>query len=121
MARKLSFGVPDFTSGWLLELQLWGVSHGARMLGDLEPYEPMRVAGVVERVRIAPLERYLAILIGDGTGWVSARWAIERTMPQLSIVPGRRVVLDGIASVGSDGELEFVEPSYRHFPAEDLA
>lgn len=101
---------------WLFDFQLWVMSQGiSAWLGDVEPYEPCRVAGVVERMRLDPLEGSLDVLISDGTGVTSARWHIRRPTPQLALAPGRGVVLDGPSTLASDGSVVFEEPTFQAF------
>jgi hypothetical protein len=104
---------------WLAELQLWAISSGATTwLIDLEPYVSCRVVGIVERLRIDPLSGYIEATVFDGTAAAPARWAIRRSTEELAAVPGRGVVLEGMAVIGHDGELLLDEPSLRtiHFP-----
>ena len=99
---------------WLAELQLWAVSNGASTwLIDLEPYVVCRVVGVVERVRIDPIDGWLQATITDGTADVAARWFIHRPAPELRAVPGRGVALEGIALINEDGELVLSEPALQ--------
>jgi hypothetical protein len=100
----------------LFDFQLWVISQAiSAWLSDVEPYERCRVAGVVQRLRIDPLDGSLDVLISDGTGVTLARWHIRRPTPQLALVPGRGVVLDGSSTVASDGSLVFEEPTFESF------
>ena len=78
---------------------------------ELEPYEPCRVVGVVERLRIDPGNGYIEAVIVDGTAEVVARWFIRSPARELAVVPGRVVVLEGIAVRGDYGRLVFEEPA----------
>ncbi len=99
---------------WLTELQLWAVSNGASTwLIDLEPYVVCRVVGVVERVRIDPVNGWFQVTITDGTDDVAARWLIRRATPKLAARPGRGVALEGIALTDDDGELVLSEPALQ--------
>jgi hypothetical protein len=99
---------------WLFDLQLWVMSQGISVwLVDLEPYEHCRVAGVVERLRIDPLSGSVDVSLIDGTGVTSALWQIRRPTPQLALVPGRGVVLDGQSTLASDGSVAFEEPTFQ--------
>ena len=101
---------------WLFDFQLWAISQGISVwLIDLEPYEHCRVAGVVDRLRIDPLSGSVEIVISDGTGVTSARWHIRRPTPQLALVPGRGVVLDGSSTLALDGSVRFEEPTFHAF------
>ncbi|MGH2756871.1 MAG: hypothetical protein ACRDI3_03690 [Actinomycetota bacterium] len=104
----------------LIELQMWAVSCSASAwLIDVEPYEPCRVAGVVQGLRLDPRAGYLEATIADGTGLIVARWQISRPLPQLAAVPGTGLVLEGVPVVGADGEMVMAEPSFETVPFPD--
>jgi hypothetical protein len=95
------------------ELPLWALSAGASSwIADLRPYEGARVAGFVEKMRIEPAEGCVRVSIWDGTGEMGARWHIRRPTPQLAVVPGRFVLLNGVPVAGEHG-FEMVEPSFE--------
>ena len=112
----LRSGAARAQQSWLAELQLWAVSNGASTwIIDLKPYVVCRVAGVIERVRIDPLNGWLQATLTDGTGEVVARWSIRRPTPELAAAPGRGVALGGIAFIDDGGGLVLSEPTLR-FP-----
>lgn len=120
---SLPSGAPRAQRPWLEELQLWAVSNGASTwLIDLKPYVACRVVGVVERVRIDPVNGWLQATITDGTDEVVARWFIRRPTPELAAVPGRGVALEGIAFIDDEGGLVLSEPALQTlcFPHERL-
>ena len=87
----------------LVEFQLWAVSAGASCwIVDLTGYEVSRVAGVVQKLSIDPGAGNLDAVISDGTGSVVARWEIRRPTPELAVVPGRRVVVEGLVIPGDE-------------------
>ncbi len=97
----------------LTELQLWALSAGAsRWMIDLEPYEPCRVAGVIERLTLDPIGGHIDASVTDGTSRVIARWVIRRPTPQLTCVPGRFVVIEGTPLVDDDCLL-LLEPNFE--------
>jgi hypothetical protein len=99
---------------WLVDLELWAVSSGASAwLIDLEPYELCRIAGVVKRLRVDPVNGVVAAVITDGTGEVVAQWAIRRPTPELLVAPGTGVILEGVAALGPGQELILREPRYE--------
>ena len=99
------------------ELSRWAVSRGTSVwLIDLEPYESCRVVGIVERLRIDPRKGHIEAEITDGTDVLVARWSIRRPTPELAVVPGRAVVLEGVAGVGDDGRLILEEPGFETIP-----
>ena len=94
--------------------QHWAISAGASgWLVDLEPYERCRVVGLVEKLRVDPHQGHIEVMIDDGTGQVTARWAIRDQAPQLALAPRTAVVLDGVAVVGDDGQLTLLEPGFQ--------
>ena len=96
-----------------VELPLWALSAGAsRWIVDLEAYEACRVVGVVERLKIVPLRGSIEATITDGTGRVVARWSIQRPTPQLGVLPGRGVLLEGVP-IAEDRGLVVVDRKLR--------
>jgi hypothetical protein len=97
----------------LIELQLWAVSAGASCsIVDLAHYEVSRVAGLVQKLSIHPLEGNVDALISDGTGSVVARWGIRRPTLQLVGVPGRLVVVEGLTLPG-DEHMVILDPIFK--------
>lgn len=102
-------------------LPLWALSAGASSwIVDLEPYEPARVAGLVVRMRIAPLDGSVDAWIWDGTGEVLARWQIRRPTPELAVAPGRFVLVTGVPRTGED-VLVILEPVFEVVPTPPAA
>ena len=96
------------------ELSLWAVSMGVTsLLIDVEPYERCRVAGVVERLVLDPSAGSIEATISDGIATMRARWPFHRACLELSLAPGRRVVLDGFSAVGPDGCVFLDQPSFQ--------
>ena len=97
----------------LIELQLWAVSAGASCwIVDLPRYEVSRVAGVVQKLSIHPVEGNVDALISDGTGSIVARWEIRCSTPQLVVVPGRVVVVEGLTAPG-DEHMMMLDPIFE--------
>ena len=95
------------------ELQLWAVSTGASCwIVDLEPYETARVAGSVVKLCIDPIAGEIDAHVWDGTAYLIARWHIARPTPQVAVVPGRRVLLDGVPIFEQDS-IVMVEPLFE--------
>ena len=70
---------------------------------------------MVRKLRIDPVEGAIAAVITDGTADASAIWQIHRTTPQLAVVPGRGVVLEGLTIVGPDGSVALDAPRFEVF------
>ena len=98
----------------LFDLQLWALSRGiSTWLVDLQPWETCRVAGAVTRLAIDPEAGVIEASITDGTAVVRAEWAIRRPTPELSLAPGRWVVLEGTTSLDDQGSTIVTEPTYE--------
>jgi hypothetical protein len=97
----------------LVELPPWALSAGASgWITDLEAYETCRVVGVVKKLTIDPLRGSIEATVTDGTGWVVARWSTRRPAPQLGVVPGRGVLLEGVPIAAEDG-LVLIDPRFH--------
>ena len=63
---------------------------------DADTRGRVKLAGVVRRITIRPVEGFEALeaLLWDGTGEVSALWMGRRSIPGL--VLGSRIIVDGV-------------------------
>jgi hypothetical protein len=117
-----ALGVYQTQDRWLFELQVWALSKGiSAWLGNLEPYEACRVAGIVERLFIDPERGLIEVCLSDGTGTAVAQWEIRRPTPELALTPGTAVVLDGVAVIGAHGEFVIREPAFETDSFPDVA
>lgn len=91
---------------WALEIP------GVVAIGAAAPREVVKVAGVVDRLRIRPQKGVPAIeaTIDDGTGVCTAIWLGRRSIKGL--VLGRRMVIEGRLAV-KDGDLQIMNPAYE--------
>jgi hypothetical protein len=106
----------------LFELQVWALSQGiSSLIGDLGPYEPCRIAGVIERLVIDPQRGVIEISLNDGTGTVLAQWLIRRPTPELVLTPGQAAVLHGVAATEAQGDLVIREPAFEIVPFPEVA
>lgn len=95
------------------ELSLWALSQGvSSLIIDLSAYEVCRVAGVVQKLLLDPLNGWVEVTLADGTAAISARWTIRRPTPQLALAPGSGAVLTGATSIGPEGDVVFSEPDF---------
>jgi hypothetical protein len=109
---RLLPGASDNETRYLAELQLWAVSMGASAwVTDIGPYEPCRVAVVVQHLRVDPILARIDATVTDGTGVITARWPIRRPTPELAAAPGRAVILEGISVVDECAELVLLDPT----------
>ncbi len=81
-------------------------------IADAPVRTPVKLAGVVKRITVRPLEGYesLEALLSDGTGEVSVVWMGRRAIPGLTL--GTRVVVEGV--VGQQREIrKMVNPRFE--------
>ena len=84
-------------------------------IAHAEPRTVVRVAGVVEGLRVRPREGVPAIeaVVTDGSGTVTAVWLGRRSLPGL--VLGCRLVLEGRLG-GRPGAMQLMNPSFEFAP-----
>lgn len=95
------------------ELREWaeGVP-GTVRVSDAAPRERAKIAGMVRRITVRPVEGLdaLEVVLSDGTGDLSARWLGRRSIR--GMVLGSKVVVEGV--VGSaDGVKQIVNPMFE--------
>lgn len=101
---------------------MWALCQGVScLIVDLSSYEACRVAGIVQRLRLDPVNGVVEAALADGTATICASWTIHRPTPQLSLVPGRAAILTGVTSVGPEGEVILAEPTFVVVPIEETA
>jgi RecG-like helicase len=85
---------------------------GVTLISDATPRSLVKVAGLVEGLRVRPREGVPAIeaVISDGSGSVTAVWLGRRTIPGLTL--GRRLILEGRLG-GDPKQLQIMNPSYE--------
>jgi len=86
---------------------------------DLQPYEQCRVVGVVERLIIDPVVGSIEVTATDGSDRIVARWSIRRPTPQLAIVPGGGIQLEGVPVAGEAG-LVLIDPTFQIVPFSEV-
>ena len=108
---------PASVETWLAVVYRWAAARkGCVRLGDIEPYESCRVAGVIRRLRVDPGNGEVEATIIDGTGSLVASWAVREGASQLGATPGLGLILRGVARVGRKGELTMPEPEFELLP-----
>lgn len=85
---------------------------GVVPIGVAEPRALVKVAGVVERLRVRPQKGVPAIeaVLVDGTGTCTAVWMGRRSIKGLEL--GRRMVIEGRLAQ-KDGDLQIMNPTYE--------
>ena len=95
------------------ELREWAATiPGTVRIADAPTRQRVKVAGMVRRITVRPIEGFeaLEIVLDDGTGEVSARWLGRRSIPGL--VLGSRLGIDGV--LGEDQSLRrMVNPTFE--------
>jgi RecG-like helicase len=95
------------------EILAWsaGVPGSTRVV-DARPRQHAKLAGVVRRITIRPVEgsEALEALITDGTGEVDVVWMGRRTIPGLTL--GTRVIVEGVLGDARAGR-KMVNPRFE--------
>ena len=95
------------------ELRAWAESiPGTVRIADALPRSKVRLAGMVRRITVRPVEGFeaLEIVLSDGTGVVSARWLGRRKIPGLAL--GSRLVIEGVLGQEQDAR-RIVNPTFE--------
>jgi hypothetical protein len=95
------------------ELHAWaGGIPGAVRIADLPLRQRARVAGMVRRITVRPVQGFqaLEVVLDDGTGELSARWLGRRTIPGLAL--GSRLVVEGVAG-REHATLRMINPTFE--------
>jgi RecG-like helicase len=95
------------------EIQAWAATvPGTTRIADAPRRSRAKVAGVVRRITVRPVEGYesLEALLSDGTGELEVVWMGRRSIRGLSL--GSRVVVDGVVGE-TRGQLRMVNPTFE--------
>jgi RecG-like helicase len=95
------------------EIQAWAATiPGTTRIGDAQARSGSKLAGVVRRITVRPVEGYesLEALISDGTGEIEVVWMGRRSIPGLSL--GTRVVVEGVVAE-QRGHMRMVNPTFE--------
>jgi RecG-like helicase len=95
------------------EIQAWASRIvGTVRIRDAVSRSRVKLAGVVRRITVVPLEGHesLEVLLYDGTGQVTVVWMGRRSIPGLSL--GTRLVVEGMMAE-QRGERRLVNPSFE--------
>lgn len=85
---------------------------GVRRIAGCPSREPVRVAGMVSRLRLRPLDgnSTLEAVVSDGTGELTAAWMGRTSIPGLAL--GTAIVLEGVVAAEREG-LRMVNPRFE--------
>jgi RecG-like helicase len=95
------------------EIQEWAATvPGTVRIRDAPTRSRVKIAGVVKRITVRPLEGFesLEALISDGTGELSVLWMGRRSIPGLTL--GTRIVVEGVVAEKRGG-LKMVNPMFE--------
>jgi hypothetical protein len=89
---------------------------GAIPLAQVEPRTRVKVAGVVQNIRIDPREGTGAVeaTIIDGSGYMVVRWLGRSSMRGVRLGVG--LVVEGVAGRSQQGEPTLLNPEYTLIP-----
>ena len=85
---------------------------GTVRIADVQPRSRVKLAGVVRRITVKPLEGHesLEALLYDGTGEVTVVWMGRRSIPGLNL--GTRLIVEGVLAE-QRGERRIVNPAFE--------
>ena len=95
------------------EIQAWAANGpGSVRIAEAPPRSRVKLAGVVRRITVRPLEGHesLEAILSDGTGEVTVVWMGRRAIRGLSL--GTRLVVDGLLAE-QRSEKRMVNPSFE--------
>jgi len=95
------------------EIRAWAESvPGSVRIADASTRSRAKVAGVVRRITVRPLEGHesLEAILSDGTGEITVVWMGRRTIRGLSL--GTRLVVEGLLAE-QRGEKRMVNPGFE--------
>ena len=95
------------------EILAWAESiPGSVRISGANPRERVKIAGVVRRITVRPLEGHesLEAIIFDGTGEVTVMWMGRRAIRGLSL--GTKLIVEGLLAE-QRGERRLVNPTFE--------
>ena len=101
------------------QIRAWAAAvPGTTPIAEAQPRSVVRVAGVVEGLRVRPREGVPAIeaVIGDGSGQVTAVWLGRRQISGLTL--GARIVVEGRLG-GDPSHLQVMNPITEFAPQDN--
>jgi hypothetical protein len=104
------------------ELRAMNLRHWIESLEGVTPIEKLEArqraiaAGVIQNIRIDPTEGSGSIeaTIIDGSGQVVTKWLGRSSLQGIRL--GMGLIVEGVAGVGTDGDLQFLNPEYQLVP-----
>jgi len=99
------------------ELRTWADTiRGTVRIADAPVRQRVKLAGMVRRITVRPVEGFeaLEVVLTDGTGMATARWLGRRKIPGLLL--GSRLAIEGVLG-DEQGVRRIVNPTYEFLPA----
>lgn len=112
--RKISLPPEELRA---LNLRHWIESlEGVTPIDKLELRQRAKAAGVIQNIRIDPREASGSIeaTIIDGSGRVITKWLGRSSLQGIRL--GMGLIVEGVAGVGTDGDMQFLNPEYQLVP-----
>lgn len=112
--RKISLPPEELRA---LNLRHWIESlEGVTPIDKLELRQRAKAAGVIQNIRIDPREASGSIeaTIIDGSGRVITKWLGRSSLQGIRL--GMGLIIEGVAGVGTDGDMQFLNPEYQLVP-----
>lgn len=90
---------------------------GTTPIAQVEPRTRVRVAGVIQNIRIDPREGSGAIQARfmDGTGSMVAKWLGRQKLSGIQL--GMGLIVEGVVGIGEQDTLRILNPEYRLVPS----
>ncbi|HEX9124459.1 MAG TPA: OB-fold nucleic acid binding domain-containing protein [Actinomycetota bacterium] len=95
------------------EIERWAEKvPGTARIADVAVRDRAKIAGVVKRITVRPMEgsESLEALVSDGTGEIRVVWMGRRSIPGLKL--GTRIVVEGVMAE-QRAERRMVNPSFE--------
>jgi hypothetical protein len=104
------------------ELRAENLRHWIETLEDVTPIEKLeqrkraKAAGVIQNIRIDPREGSGSIeaTIIDGSGQAVTKWLGRSSLQGIRL--GMGLIVEGVVGIGTDGDLQFLNPEYQLVP-----
>lgn len=112
--RKISLPPEELRA---INLRHWIESlEGVTPIAKLELRQRAKAAGVIQNIRIDPRDGSGSIeaTIIDGSGQVITKWLGRSSLQGIRL--GMGLIVEGVAGVGTDGDMQFINPEYQLVP-----
>jgi hypothetical protein len=102
---------------WVDKVRAWARTvPGANPIAQAEAGRHGDFAGVVESIRIDPIDETIQAVVTDGTGHMRVQWPITRSTSAHRTLPGHAFFLTGLAVATPEGDLMLHDLSWTEIP-----